>query len=172
MAANPSSTPQLETSHPKPLASPRISNAKLEFCEAVSSASNVTDSDSGNFARDDCLSSQEDLETVELREANNFAKAIRERLKTGQLTTQERMQCIQYALRFARPERVDAVHRAVALSTPHLDSLQPPAHLPNSRLRVIRNPSRVLKHVACRRLQSRSPLGTIVESQCTEVLAS
>ena len=51
--------------------------------------------------------------SMNIEQAEQFARSIKDRLRKGELTPAERRQCIQLALRFAEPERVAAVRRAV-----------------------------------------------------------
>jgi hypothetical protein len=50
---------------------------------------------------------------MNIEQAEEFARSIKDRLRKGELTPAERRQCIELALRFAEPERVAAVRRAV-----------------------------------------------------------
>ena len=62
-------------------------------------------------ANEACAALPEHIRTIE--QAEQFARTIKERLRQGELTDVERRQCIELALRFADPQRVAAVRRAV-----------------------------------------------------------
>uniref|UniRef100_A0A7S0RVB1 Uncharacterized protein n=1 Tax=Pyramimonas obovata TaxID=1411642 RepID=A0A7S0RVB1_9CHLO len=49
----------------------------------------------------------------QLKEAEDFARSIKDKLRTGQLTEEERKKCIQIALQFADRQRVQAIEHKV-----------------------------------------------------------
>lgn len=53
-------------------------------------------------------------EEMSLTEAEDLARYLRDKMRQGNLSEEDRRKCIQLALRFADPERVVAVERSAA----------------------------------------------------------
>lgn len=53
-------------------------------------------------------------EEMSLHEAEDLARYLRDKMRQGSLTEEDRRKCIALALRFADPERVVAVERSAA----------------------------------------------------------
>eukprot|EP00976_Prorocentrum_cordatum_P069838 1179707-Prorocentrum_minimum.AAC.6 len=53
-------------------------------------------------------------EEMSLEEAEGLARYLKDKMRNGNLTEEDRRKCIQLALRFADPERVVAVERSAA----------------------------------------------------------